>query len=104
MPNMYARGILFGKMVIELGDTCTAKNEREGLIADIEFKTKVVFAIFRICLILSRTTGLFLRDIQCTGGPDTKGKYRCGGNRRQVDSCYGFQILKGKRIQYSPNH
>ena len=41
MPNMYARGILFGKMVLELGDTCTARNEKLGLAADIEFKTKV---------------------------------------------------------------
>lgn len=41
MPNMYARGILFGKMVIELGDTCTAKCEKLGMTADIEFKTKV---------------------------------------------------------------
>ena len=43
MPNMYARGILFGKMVIELGDTCTAKCEKLGMTADIEFKTKVTF-------------------------------------------------------------
>jgi len=43
MPNMYARGILFGKMVIELGDTCTAKCEKLGMTADIEFKTKVHF-------------------------------------------------------------
>ena len=41
MPNMYARGILFGKMVLELGDTCTAKNEKNGLTCDLEFKTKV---------------------------------------------------------------
>jgi len=41
MPNMYARGILFGKMVQELGDTCTAKNEQTGLSCDLEFKTKV---------------------------------------------------------------
>ncbi|KAG6334086.1 hypothetical protein ID866_5002 [Astraeus odoratus] len=40
MPNMYARGILFGKMVLELGDTCTVKNERHGLVCDLEFKTK----------------------------------------------------------------
>jgi hypothetical protein len=43
MPNMYARGILFGKMVQELGDTCTAKNEKNGMYADLEFKTKVGF-------------------------------------------------------------
>lgn len=41
MPNMYARGILFGKMVLELGDTCIAKNEKHGLYCDLEFKTKV---------------------------------------------------------------
>lgn len=41
MPNMYARGILWGKMVLELGDSCTARNERNGLFADIQFKTKV---------------------------------------------------------------
>jgi hypothetical protein len=41
MPNMYARGILFGKMVLELGDTCMAKNEKNGLYCDLDFKTKV---------------------------------------------------------------
>ena len=41
MPNMYARGILFGKMVLELGDTCIAKNEKHNLFCDLEFKTKV---------------------------------------------------------------
>jgi hypothetical protein len=41
MPNMYARGILFGKMVLELGDTCVARNDALGISADIEFKTKV---------------------------------------------------------------
>ncbi|KAF9014924.1 hypothetical protein BDQ17DRAFT_1385771 [Cyathus striatus] len=44
MPNMYARGILFGKMVLELGDTCIAKNEKNGLFCDLEFKTKGFFS------------------------------------------------------------
>ncbi|KAL0945543.1 hypothetical protein HGRIS_014705 [Hohenbuehelia grisea] len=44
MPNMYARGILFGKMVLELGDTCIAKNEKHGLFCDLEFKTKPFFS------------------------------------------------------------
>jgi len=44
MPNMYARGILFGKMVLELGDTCAARNERHGLTCDLEFKTKGFFS------------------------------------------------------------
>ncbi|KAI0693647.1 Oxysterol-binding protein [Cytidiella melzeri] len=44
MPNMYARGILWGKMVLELGDTCTARNERLGLSAEMQFKTKGYFS------------------------------------------------------------
>lgn len=39
---MYARGILFGKMVLELGDTCVAKNDQTGVRCDVEFKTKVL--------------------------------------------------------------
>jgi len=34
MPNIYARGILFGKTVIELGDACTAHNDSQDLHAD----------------------------------------------------------------------
>lgn len=49
MPNMYARGILFGKMVLELGDTCLAKNEKNKMFCDLEFKTKV-------CVIFSCST------------------------------------------------
>ncbi|KZT24680.1 Oxysterol-binding protein [Neolentinus lepideus HHB14362 ss-1] len=44
MPNMYARGILFGKMVLELGDTCVAKNEKHGMYCDLEFKTRGFFS------------------------------------------------------------
>lgn len=44
MPNMYARGILWGKMVLELGDSCTATNKNNGLTADIGFKTKGYFS------------------------------------------------------------
>ncbi|KAF7306363.1 hypothetical protein MIND_00427500 [Mycena indigotica] len=44
MPNMYARGILFGKMVLELGEQCTARNETTKMAADIEFKTKGFFS------------------------------------------------------------
>ncbi|KAM0790788.1 hypothetical protein ACM66B_004636 [Microbotryomycetes sp. NB124-2] len=43
MPNMYARGILFGKMVLELGDQAVVKNEETGLQCDIDFKTKGFF-------------------------------------------------------------
>jgi hypothetical protein len=44
MPNMYARGILFGRMILELGDTSTARNEKTGLVCDVEFKTKGYFS------------------------------------------------------------
>lgn len=39
----YARGILFGKMVLELGDTASVKNDNNGCSCDIEFKTKGFF-------------------------------------------------------------
>ncbi|EPX70976.1 oxysterol binding protein [Schizosaccharomyces octosporus yFS286] len=39
-PNMYARGILFGKMRIELGDHVTVRCPNTDLAADIEFKVK----------------------------------------------------------------
>lgn len=41
MPNMYARGILFGKMVLELGDMSGVRNDNQGISCDVEFKTKV---------------------------------------------------------------
>ncbi|CAD6915589.1 unnamed protein product [Tilletia controversa] len=43
MPNMYARGIMFGKMVMELGDQSKVVNEANDIVADIEFKTKGYF-------------------------------------------------------------
>jgi len=42
-PNMYARGILFGKMKYELGDHSKVTCPTLGLSADIEFKTKGYF-------------------------------------------------------------
>lgn len=44
MPNMYARGILFGKLILELGDTSAVKNVKTGLSCDVEFKTKGFFS------------------------------------------------------------
>jgi len=40
MPHMYARGILFGKMVLELGETCVADCEATKMKGNIVFKTK----------------------------------------------------------------
>ncbi|KAI1005852.1 Oxysterol-binding protein-like protein [Podosphaera aphanis] len=42
-PNMYARGILFGKMKYELGDHSYVRCPELGLSADIEFKVKGYF-------------------------------------------------------------
>ncbi|GAB7365118.1 hypothetical protein MBLNU230_g6207t1 [Neophaeotheca triangularis] len=39
-PNMYARGILFGKMKYELGDHALVKSPELDLSADVEFKVK----------------------------------------------------------------
>ncbi|KAK5047784.1 hypothetical protein LTR84_006449 [Exophiala bonariae] len=39
-PNMYARGILFGKMKYELGDHSFVRCPENNLAADLEFKTK----------------------------------------------------------------
>lgn len=43
MPNMYARGIMFGRMVLELGDHAKLENEAQDIHADVEFKTKGYF-------------------------------------------------------------
>ncbi|KIO23185.1 hypothetical protein M407DRAFT_244881 [Tulasnella calospora MUT 4182] len=40
LPNMFARGILFGTMILELGDTTNCKNEATGMSCAVEFKTK----------------------------------------------------------------
>lgn len=42
-PNMYARGILFGKMKYELGDHSFVRCPENDFVADIEFKTKGYF-------------------------------------------------------------
>lgn len=42
-PNMYARGILFGKMKFELGDHMFVRCPDLDMHADIEFKTKGYF-------------------------------------------------------------
>lgn len=62
MPNTYARGILFGKMVLELGDQSTVENPQTGYAADVDFKTKVSVAralralIYQVMLLLLTRT------------------------------------------------
>lgn len=43
-PNVYARGILFGTMLMELGDEVTVTCEKNDLLAQIEFKVKGYFS------------------------------------------------------------
>ncbi|KAM5443545.1 Oxysterol-binding protein OBPa [Microsporum ferrugineum] len=43
-PNMYARGILFGKMKYELGDHSYVKCPENHFVADLEFKTRGYFS------------------------------------------------------------
>lgn len=43
MPNMYARGILFGKMVLELGDHSDVSNVANDISCHVEFKVKGYF-------------------------------------------------------------
>lgn len=45
-PNMYARGLLFGSMFMELGDNANLSSLNDGYFADIEFKTKVSMLFF----------------------------------------------------------
>ncbi|RKP13404.1 hypothetical protein BJ684DRAFT_10098 [Piptocephalis cylindrospora] len=44
LPNIYARGILFGTMTMELGDTAVIKCPKTGLMCEVEFKTKGFFS------------------------------------------------------------
>jgi oxysterol-binding protein-related protein 8 len=39
-PNIYARGLLFGTMLMELGDQAIMKCEKTGFSCDLEFVTK----------------------------------------------------------------
>ncbi|KAF2840989.1 lytic polysaccharide monooxygenase [Patellaria atrata CBS 101060] len=42
-PNIYSRGIMFGKMKYELGDHSFVRCPESGMVADLEFKTKGYF-------------------------------------------------------------
>ncbi|KAF9282041.1 hypothetical protein BGZ68_006235 [Mortierella alpina] len=44
MPNVYARGILFGTMLMELGDVATIRCPKLDLVCNLEFKVKGFFS------------------------------------------------------------
>jgi hypothetical protein len=68
MPNMYARGILFGQMTLELGDTSIVMSESTGISCTVDFKTKVCPTSFSFarCITDGPLVGLFLGHIQCS--------------------------------------
>ena len=69
MPNMYARGILWGKMVLELGDSCTARNENNGFFSEMQFKTKVRVLFYSNLLQKSEVlTSMFVFFVLFLGG------------------------------------
>lgn len=43
LPNVYARGILFGTMILELGDCVSVRCENTKITCDLEFRTKGFF-------------------------------------------------------------
>jgi len=94
MPNMYARGILFGKMVLELGDTCIAKNEKHGLYCDLEFKTKVPTVMVSFLWSPGHDTyandlGLLFWSLQRAYWSRTQEFVRCWRSDGKVESCHG---------------
>lgn len=58
-PNIYARGLLFGKTFLEIGDDSTIKCESSDLIAEINFKVKVLYILYLKVYFL----GIFLWSI-----------------------------------------
>jgi hypothetical protein len=42
-PNIYARGLLFGTMLMELGDQCVMTCSKTGFSCEMEFLTKGFF-------------------------------------------------------------
>ncbi|KAG0234453.1 hypothetical protein BGX31_004556 [Mortierella sp. GBA43] len=66
MPNVYARGILFGTMLMELGDAATVNCPALDLVCNLEFKVKGYFTGAYNCIagkIKRISTGEILYDI-----------------------------------------
>ncbi|KAI9319508.1 hypothetical protein BX666DRAFT_1926675 [Dichotomocladium elegans] len=69
MPNVYARGILFGKMVMELGDGCEVRCPKRDFVCELDFKTKGFFSgTYNTVVgkIKQASTGKVLREISGT--------------------------------------
>ncbi|KAG9310320.1 hypothetical protein JVU11DRAFT_9444 [Chiua virens] len=103
MPNMYARGILFGKMVVELGDTCIVKNETHRLSCDLEFKTKVVPLFFPMCTHSHSRQGFFSGTYNAIVGRVRKVGYDIGeisGRWSHVMEFKGTPVPGTKRVLF----
>lgn len=88
MPNMYARGILFGKMVLELGDTCTVRNNAHNFHADLEFKTK----------------GFFSGTYNAIAGRVKRGSTDLGDVSGKWSALMEFKPAKVRQTPSSPHH
>lgn len=60
-PNIYARGLVFGTMLMELGDSVQIECELTDLVARINFRVKVRP---RMAAGFTRAVGLFYRSLQ----------------------------------------
>lgn len=78
MPNMYARGIVFGKMILELGDTCIAQNLNTRMTAELDFKTKVLASEFPQIFCWWQKQGFFTGTYNAINGKLKKNGSDCG--------------------------
>lgn len=93
MPNMYARGILFGKMVLELGDTCIVKNQKNRLFCDLEFKTKVTARLSDDCC-LTLSQGFFSGTYNAIAGRVRRGNSDTGEVSGRWSHVMEFKSIK----------
>lgn len=70
-PNVYARGVMFGRMYLEIGDVARISCESTGLFCEINFKVKVGHA--------SLILGLLLGHVRRGGGGHPRQERRCTG-------------------------
>jgi hypothetical protein len=42
-PNIYARGVIFGRLIMEIGGKTTISCKKTGMSTELDFKSKVCF-------------------------------------------------------------
>jgi len=99
MPNMYARGILFGKMVLELGETCAAVNEKNGIVCDLDFKTKGFFAgTYNVLCGQLKRKGANIGEVSGRWSHSMEFKDKSGGKRVLFDAQKDGQVFAEKWV------